>query len=149
MPRCNVFGPKDLDVVAILTRACPGATITRFDESGGVMCVFSDDPTDMLREQGLHVIVFEKDLNGVVWHLFIVRSVPGAPAGTEERIAGILRQRFNAKPTGEKIKFEIPIPVTTFTDPIDPVRRRNYEYRLRIETLRDIQHTLEKHGILV
>ncbi len=150
MPRCIVYGPKDLDIVSIVTSNFPKATITRFDESGGITGIFPDNPQDTLKALGLHVTILEEDLSMVIWQPFIIKPAFSAPVGSEQKLAELLRQRFNARPIPrEKTKFEIPIPVPTFNISTDNVERHRREYELKMEVVDDIQDFMKQNGIPV
>lgn len=147
MPRCIVFGPREVDVVSIVQRECPAATVTKFDEDGGITGIFPDDPKDKLTAAGLHVIVLEAYLSSVVWRPFLVRGSFSAPEGAAERIAEILRQRFNGRPTREKARFEIPIPIPDHDRTEDPAVTYPREYNLRMEVVHRIQDLMYQHNI--
>lgn len=148
MPRCIVFGPRDTDVVSIVTRECPTATILKFDEDGGITGIFPDDPKDKLTKAGLHVVVLEPYLNSVIWRPFLIRGAPGTGVETDRKIAETIQKRFNGRPTGEKSRFEIPIPVPSFDDSVSWQEKARHEYNLLMETLKSMECTLtEKSGI--
>lgn len=149
MPRCIVFGPRDVDVVSIVTRNFPRATILKFGEGGSITGIFPDNPTNELKAEELHVIVLEEDLNSVIWQPFFIKCSVGAPAGSGKKLAEILRQRFNGKPTDEKTKFEVPIPIPPFGGTADDKDRRSREYGLRTEVMGDIEDLMERNGIPV
>lgn len=147
MPRCAVYGPRDVDVVSVVMRELPSTVITMVDEIGAITGVFQENPTDKLISAGLHVTLLEKDVNSVVWRPFYVRDSVGSSAGTEDRIAEILRQRFNARPSGERSKFLLPILVLPLDGSAESSSRARREYYLLMQVLERIERVLEENGI--
>lgn len=145
MPRCNVFGPRDIDVALIVTQNFPDATVIKFDEDKSVIAIFPENPTDRLKELGLHVVVWEGHLSSVFWQPFIIRGGLGTSPEDERKIPDILRQRFNVRPMRERARFEIPIPVPD--DSIDLAERRRLEFDLRMKAVDDIQKLMKSNGI--
>ena len=64
MPRCIVFGPRGIDVISIVAREYPRATVTKFDEDGGITGIFPEDPKVRLTAGGNHPKTFQRQANG-------------------------------------------------------------------------------------
>lgn len=149
MPRCLVYGPKNIDVPSILAEKFPKAVITKFDGYGGVTAVFSENPEDTIKSLGLYVTTLDEKVSNVIKQAVLVRPAAGVPDKADERISELLLQRFNGRPMGEKGKFEIAIPAPDSKDQPDDLVRHRIEYELRMQAVNDIEDFMNQNGISV
>lgn len=147
MPRCIVYGPRDIDVVGLINQNFQKAFVTKFDDSGDVTAVFPEDPTEMLNRLGVHVIVLDR-VSTILKQPILIRPAFGVPNEAEARIKELLQKRFMGRAVGRG-RFEIPLPMPTAKDEPDEVKRHKLEFELRMEAIKSIEDFMHQNGIRV